>query len=42
MPFLYLGVVVLAWVVVWKYLFHGFLARHADSPWAQGASAVVP
>lgn len=40
-PFLYFGVLVLAWMIVWRFVFHAFLAQHTDAPWAQGLSSLV-
>lgn len=38
--FFELGAIILAWVIVWNFLLKGVTARHADSAWAQGLSAV--
>jgi hypothetical protein len=36
MPMMYLGLVILAWLIVWHFILRAFAAKHADSPAAQG------
>lgn len=35
------GLYILAWIVIWNFLFRSFLAHHADQPAAQGLSTLI-
>lgn len=41
MPFWYMGLVILAWMIFWHYLLRFVTAHHANSPAAQGASVLI-
>lgn len=40
MGFLELGVMILAWTLIWNFLIKGFTGIYAESPAAQGLAAV--